>query len=58
MKEQNWHDYAAATQAIRAGHRRTEEDEHSMPLFATSSYVFESAQQAALRFTGQQAGNI
>jgi O-succinylhomoserine sulfhydrylase len=58
MNEQNWNDYAAETQAIRAGHRRTSEDEHSMPLFATSSYVFESAEQAALRFTGQQPGNI
>jgi O-succinylhomoserine sulfhydrylase len=58
MNEQNWNDYAAETQAIRAGHRRTHEDEHSMPLFATSSYVFESAEQAALRFTGKQPGNI
>ena len=58
MSEQNWNEYAAETQAIRAGHRRTSEDEHSMPLFATSSYVFESAEQAALRFTGKQAGNI
>lgn len=58
MSEQNWNDYAPETQAIRAGHRRTDEDEHSMPLFMTSSYVFESAEQAALRFTGKQAGNI
>ena len=58
MNEQNWNDYAPETQAIRAGYRRTAEDEHSMPLFATSSYVFESAEQAALRFTGKQAGNI
>lgn len=58
MKEIDWNDYALETQAIRAGHRRTTEDEHSMPLFATSSYVFESAEQASLRFTGQQAGNI
>jgi O-succinylhomoserine sulfhydrylase len=58
MNEQNWSDYAPETQAIRAGYRRTDEDEHSMPLFATSSYVFESAEQAALRFTGKQPGNI
>jgi O-succinylhomoserine sulfhydrylase len=58
MKEIDWNDYALETQAIRAGHRRTAEDEHSMPLFATSSYVFASAEQASLRFTGQQAGNI
>lgn len=58
MNEQNWNEYAPETQAIRAGHKRTDEDEHSMPLFMTSSYVFESAEQAALRFTGKQAGNI
>ncbi len=58
MNEQNWNHYAPETQAIRAGHNRTDEDEHSMPLFMTSSYVFESAEQAALRFTGKQAGNI
>ncbi len=58
MNEIDWNNYAPETQAIRAGHRRTHEDEHSMPLFATSSYVFESAEQAALRFTGKQAGNI
>lgn len=54
----DWTDYALETQAIRVGHRRTAEDEHSMPLFATSSYVFNSAEQAAARFTGKEAGNI
>lgn len=47
-----------ATLAIRTGHRRTGEDEHSEPIFATSSYVFASAAQAAARFSGEQAGNI
>ncbi len=50
--------YSLETQAIRAGHRRTQEDEHSIPIFATSSYVFKSAEEAALRFTGKQPGNI
>jgi len=51
-------DYALETLAIRTGHRRTHEDEHSIPIFATSSYVFQSAEQASLRFTGKQPGNI
>ncbi|MCQ8104625.1 O-succinylhomoserine sulfhydrylase [Methylomonas sp. SURF-2] len=51
-------DYSLETQAIRVGHSRTHEDEHSIPIFATSSYVFASAEQASLRFTGKQAGNI
>jgi O-succinylhomoserine sulfhydrylase len=54
----DWTSYAAETQAIRVGHRRTAEDEHSVPIFATSSYVFESAEQAAERFSGKQGGNI
>lgn len=58
MKDINWNEYSLETQAIRAGHRQTHEDEHSMPIFATSSYVFGSAEEAALRFTGQKAGNI
>jgi O-succinylhomoserine sulfhydrylase len=58
MKDINWNDYSLETQAIRAGHKRTQEDEHSMPIFATSSYVFKSAEEASLRFTGQKPGNI
>ncbi len=58
MTETDWHDYALETQAIRAGQHRTHEGEHSIPVFATSSYVFNSAEEAALRFTGKQPGNI
>ncbi|PPD33986.1 MAG: O-succinylhomoserine sulfhydrylase [Methylomonas sp.] len=58
MSEFDWQDYSQETQAIRAGHKRTHEDEHSIPIFATSSYVFDSAEQAALRFTGKAPGNI
>ena len=58
MTYTNWKDYSLETQAIRAGHVRTPEDEHSIPIFATSSYVFKSAEEAALRFTGKKPGNI
>jgi O-succinylhomoserine sulfhydrylase len=57
-KEIDWKNYGLETQAIRAGQRRTHEDEHSLPIFATSSYVFKNAEEAALRFTGQKPGNI
>ena len=33
-------DWAFATRAVRAGQHRTNEGEHSEPIFATSSYVF------------------
>ena len=58
MKEIDWKNYGLETQAIRAGQKRTHEDEHSLPIFATSSYVFKNAEEAALRFTGQKPGNI
>jgi O-succinylhomoserine sulfhydrylase len=44
--------------AVRAGQVRTEEGEHSEPIFTTSSYVFENAAQAAARFTGSEKGNV
>lgn len=58
MNDTDWNNYALETQAIRAGHRRTHEDEHSLPIFTTSSYVFKNAEDAALRFTGKIPGNI
>ncbi len=49
---------ALDTLAIRGGIRRTAEGEHSEPIFATSSYVFGSAAEAAARFSGEQPGNV
>jgi len=46
------------TLAVRAGQQRTAEQEHSEPIFPTSSYVFDNAAQAAARFKGEEAGNI
>jgi O-succinylhomoserine sulfhydrylase len=46
------------TLAIRAGQTRSPEGEHSEAIFATSSYVFESAEQAAARFSGEEEGNV
>lgn len=46
------------TLAIRAGYRRTHEAEHDEAIFPTSSYVYNSAAQAAARFSGDEPGNI
>lgn len=46
------------TLAIRAGQIRTPEGENAEPIFPTSSYVFESAAQAAARFAGDEPGNV
>ena len=51
-------DYSFDTLAIRAGHTRTPEGEHSEAVFPTSSFVFASAAEAAARFSGDQPGNI
>ena len=51
-------EWALETLAIRAGHVRTAEGEHSEPIFPTSSYVFPSAAEAAARFKGESKGNI
>ncbi len=55
---QDWQQYEFETRAVRAGQQRSAEGEHSEALFLTSSYVFDSAAQAAARFAGTQVGNI
>jgi len=50
--------YRPRTLAVRCGQRRTAEGEHSEALFLTSSFVFESARQAAARFADEEPGNI
>lgn len=50
--------WAFETRAIRTGHERTHEAEHSEAIFPTSSFVFDSAAQAAARFAGDEPGNI
>ena len=46
------------TLAVRAGQDRTPEGEHSDPIFATSSFVFNDAAQAAARFSESEPGNV
>jgi O-succinylhomoserine sulfhydrylase len=46
------------TLAVRAGQEYTEDQEHSEPLFLSSSFVFRNAAEAAARFKGDLPGNI
>lgn len=46
------------TLAIRSGQIRSPELEHSEAIFPTSSFVFNSAQEAAQRFSGELEGNV
>jgi O-succinylhomoserine sulfhydrylase len=54
----NEQDYQPETLAVRSGTVRSQFGEHSEGLFLTSSFVFESAAQAAARFIGEEPGNI
>lgn len=46
------------TRAIRSGQVRSDESEHNDPIFLTSSFVFDSARQAAARFAHEEEGNV
>lgn len=46
------------TLAVRAGQERSQFGEHAEALYLTSSFVFESAAQAAARFSGAEEGNV
>jgi len=46
------------TKAIREGYRTSQEQEHSAAIFLTSSFTFDSAEQAAKRFAKEEQGNI
>ena len=46
------------TRAIRYQTARSEQREHSVPIYATSSFVFNDADQARAMFAGEIEGNI
>ena len=56
--EQQKQDYQLETLAVRAGQERSQFNEHAEAMFLTSSYVFDSAAQAAARFSGEEVGNV
>ena len=58
MSHDNDEHFGFDTLAVRAGHERTNEGEQSEAIFTTSSYVYDSAAQAAARFSGDEPGNI
>ncbi len=50
--------YQLETLAVRAGTARSQFNEHAEALYLTSSFVFDSAAQAAARFAGEDEGNV
>jgi len=51
-------DHKFSTDSIRIQTKRTSQREHSTPLFMTSSFVFDSAEQARALFANEMEGNI
>lgn len=51
-------DHDFSTLAVRAGQQRGQFQEHAEALYLTSSFVFDSAAQAAARFSGAESGNV
>ena len=51
-------DFELETLALHTGIHRSQFNEHSEALFLTSSFVFDSAAQAAARFSDAEPGNI
>lgn len=51
-------EFETATKGVRAGQVRSEFREHSEALFLTSSFVFETAAQAAASFAGSESGFV
>lgn len=50
--------YQPETLAVRAGQVRSAFGEHAEAMYLTSSFVFDSAAQAARRFAGEEEGNV
>ena len=51
-------EYQLDTLAIRTGHTPSFEGEHAEPIFLTSSFTYETAAEAAAKFSGEMPGNI
>ncbi len=51
-------DWDVATLGVRAAEFHSSEAEHSLPIYATSSFIYRSAAEAAARFAGESPGNI
>jgi len=51
-------DKSFKTKSVREGHKPTNEQEHSASIFLTSSFRFDSAEEAADRFENNGSGNM
>lgn len=58
MTDDNFNEFDFETRAVRSGQQRSPNREHAEPIYPTSSYVFDTAAQAARVFSGDESGYI
>ena len=58
MSVKNFPPIGFGSAAIHAGHRQDPNYAHLTPIYATSTYVFDTAEQGMRRFSGQEDGYI
>ncbi len=57
-KKKSLNDKKFETKAIREQVQKTSQKEHSVPIFATSSFTFDNAEEARAKFADELEGNI
>jgi len=58
MSDKNFPPIGFSSLAVHAGHRQDPNYAHLTPIYATSTYVFDTAEQGMRRFSGQEDGYI
>jgi methionine-gamma-lyase len=56
MKKNNYKGFSSL--AIHAGHEKDPMYAHLTPIYASSTYVYDEAEQGSRRFSGQEKGYI
>lgn len=58
MPDKNFTPTGFSSAAVHAGHQTDPRYAHLVPIYATSSFVFETAEQGSQRFSGEEPGYI
>jgi methionine-gamma-lyase len=58
MADSNFHLTGLSSVAIHAGHEANDSDAHLTPIYATSTFTFDTAEQGMLRFENKDPGYI
>src|SRR5213075_2098859 len=58
MSDKNFPPLGFSSVAVHGGHHQDPNYAHLTPIYATSTYVFDTAEQGMRRFSGQEEGHI